>query len=119
MDPQYISKVQQWVEYDNALLKQKESMKDVQDKKREVEEDIISYIEKNKYDNLQITITDGHIKFGKRKVTQQLSLRVLRSILESYNTQEKTHPIDVDHLLQHIQDSLEVKSKYIMTREIK
>ena len=118
MDPTYVSKVQQWVEYDNILLKQKESIKDIQEKKKDIEEDIISYIEKNKYDKLMITITDGNIKFGKRTITQNLSMRLLRSILDNYN-EAKGQSLDVEDIIQYIQESLEVKSKYVMTREIK
>lgn len=111
-----MKKIQKWVEYDNILTKHKNEMKDTVEKKKELEESILKYVEDNKYEKLTINITDGNIKFGKRNITQPLSMKTLKTILEKYN-QEK-EPIDVTSLLKYIDDSLEVKQKIIMNRDI-
>ena len=115
MDPTYVTKVQEWVVCDNLLAKNKEDMKDVFEKKKNLEESIIKYVEENKYDKLVINITDGAIKFGKRNITQSLSMKTLRAMLESY----KGAHLDVEDLMKHIEDSLESKPKVVMKREIK
>lgn len=115
MDPTYVAKVQEWVVCDNILTKNKEELKKVQDKKKELEEEILTYIEDNKYDKLVINISDGVIKFGKRNITQPLSMKLLRTMLGTY----ENGALDVDSIMKHIEDSLESKPKSIMKREIK
>lgn len=117
MDPQYVAKVQAWVECDNAIQKHKSSMKPMQDKKKELEDDIVKYVEDHKYDKLVINISDGQIKFGKRNVTQPLSMKTLRGILDDYAT--KHDSINVNDIMEFVSGALEVKSRTIMSREIK
>lgn len=117
MDPTYVSKVQEWVECDNVIAKHKEDMKTVHDKKKTLEDDIIKYVEDHKYDKLIINITDGHIKFGKRKVTQSMSMKTLAAILDKYSKQHET--LDVQSIMKFVDESLETKSKTIMSREFK
>jgi chromosomal replication initiation ATPase DnaA len=117
MDPTYVDKVKKWVECDNIIIQHKEAMKDAQDQKRDLEESILKYVEDNKYDKLVINISDGHIKFGKRNITQPLSMKLLRNILQKYASQEES--IDVDNIMDFISENLEVKPKTIMNREVK
>jgi uncharacterized protein YaaW (UPF0174 family) len=117
MDIQYVNKIKSWVEYDNVLAKQKADFKDITEKKKTLEDEILKYVEDNKYDKLTINISDGAIKFSKRNVTQSLSMKVLKNALESYN--EEVKEIDVQDIIQHIVDQLETKQKIIMNREIK
>ena len=116
MDIGYIKKIQDWVQYDNRILKNKEDMKDVIDKKKELEEDILEYIEKNKYDKLTVNITDGNIKFSKRNTTQPLSMKTLRTIFEKYNN--KGGDLDITEIMKFISESLETKQKIHMQRDI-
>jgi hypothetical protein len=116
MDIEYVKKIQKWVEYDNILTKHKTEMKDVVEKKKELEENILKYVEDNKYDKLTINISDGNIKFSKRNVTQPLSMKTLKIILDKYNSEHQS--LDVPEILKYIDDSLEVKKKILMSREI-
>ena len=115
MDPEHIRKIKQWVEYDNALIQYKHDIKDTSERKKELEESITKYIESQKLDKLVVNITDGCIKFGRRNVTQPLSMKTLRSILQSYAMQHQS--IDVDEIIKFVGESLEVKLKTTMTRE--
>ncbi len=47
MDIAYIKKVQDWVECDNKILKSKESIKETVEKKKQLEEEIVQYVEDN------------------------------------------------------------------------
>jgi hypothetical protein len=118
MDIEYVKKIQKWVEYDNKITKFKDDMKEYVDKKKEIEETILEYVEKNNYDKLTINISDGNIKFSKRNTTQPLSMRTLKNIFEKYSSTNKKE-LDTNDLLNFIQESLETKTKIHMNREIK
>lgn len=116
MELNYIKRVQDWVENDNKLLKLKEDMKDPIEKKKQLEDEILTYVESNKLDNLCLNISDGTIKFSKRNQTQPLSLRVIKSLLEGYS---ETNRINVDDICDFISSNLEKKTIISMKRDIK
>jgi len=118
MDLSYINRVKEWVEIDNKLLRSKNELKDIVDRKKQLEEDIIGYVETNKLDNLCLNITDGTVKFSKRNQTQSLSIKVIKSILESY-IDKKNNNIDVDDICDFIVTNLEKKTQIFMKRDIK
>ena len=117
MDFEYIKKIQTWVEYDNKLIKNKEQIQSVVEKKKELEEDILKYVEENKYDKLTLNISDGNIKFSKRNVTQPLSMKTLKTILEKY-VNEKNN-ININEILEFVSTNLETKQKVHMQRDFK
>lgn len=119
MDAEYMRKIQKWVECDNKILEYKEQVKDVHEKKKELEEDILSYVESKKFDKLTINITDGNIKFGKRNITQPVNMKLIRSMLEQWNGDQRGVSIPVTELCQFIQDNLEVRTKVVMNRDIR
>lgn len=118
MDPTYIKKIQQWVQYDNLVTKSKEDIKEVLEKRKELEDDIVNYIEQNKIDHLTVNISDGTIKFSRRNTTQSLTQKSVKTALDKYN-KEHNSKIDVDAILNYIKDALESKSKVVMVRDIK
>lgn len=117
MDIAYVQKVQEWVQMDNILLKNKDDVKEIVKKKKELEDEIIEYVEKNKHDRLTINISDGNIKFGKRNVVQPLSLKTIKGILDKYATDHRN--VDVGDIMQFISENLESKHKVVMRREVK
>lgn len=117
MDLHYIKRVQEWVEIDNKLLKNKEEVKEFIERKKELEEDIIKYVENSKLDNLCLTITDGTIKFAKKSQTQGLSMRIIKLILEKYNIDKSV--INIDEVCEYISSNLEKKNQIYMKRDIK
>lgn len=118
MDPLYIEKLKEWVEFDNQILHSKILSNAYTEKKKLLEDEILEYIEENKYDKLTINIADGFIKFSKRNVPQPLNIKTLKPILEKYFEDNKIN-INVLELLKFISDNIEMKQKYFMKREIK
>ncbi len=118
MDPVYVEKLKEWVECDNQILHTKNLSGLYIEKKKILEEEILDYIETNKYDKLTINTPDGFIKFSKRNVPQPLSIKTLKPILDKY-IQDNNISIDVSDLLKFISDNIEMKQKYFMKREIK
>ena len=115
MDIVYIKKIQEWVELDNKVLKFKEDVKEPIEKKKELEEEILTYVEDNKYDKLTLNISDGNIKFSKRNTTQPLSMKTLKNIFEKYNNEGGS--LDIGIIMKYISDSLETKQKVYLTRD--
>jgi mevalonate kinase len=132
MDAQYINKVKQWVELDNKIIRtqevtkphieaieqNKETIKPMLDKKKEIEDEIVQYIESNKLEKLTVNITDGAIKFGKKTSQQPITLKLLKSILDKYSEEEDCD-VDTAKLYDFILDNLDKKTSYFMKRDIK
>jgi hypothetical protein len=133
MDTEYISKVKKWVDIDNQILrtqekvkhhfdaveKNKEELKPLAEKKKEIEDDIITYIESNKLEKLTVNITDGTIKFGKKTSQQPITLKLLKFLLDKYSSEEEEEDLDTNKLYEFITDSLDKKTTFFMKREIK
>ena len=47
MDDQYVEKMKEWIELDNVYGSLRQQMSDLADKKKELEDDILKYIEEN------------------------------------------------------------------------
>lgn len=130
MDNEYINKVKKWVELDNNILrsqetikphleaigKNKEELQTILDEKKNIEDEIVQYIEKNKYDKLTVNITDGIIKFGKKTAQQPVTLKILKHLLDRYSEENNT---DLTELFEFITENLDKKTSYFMKREIK
>jgi hypothetical protein len=118
MDITYVKKVQEWVELDNKIVRNKDEMKETIEKKKDLEDDILQYIEENKFDNLSLSISDGNIKFAKKTNTQPLSIKTIKTLLEKYKV-EKNITLDIDDVCTFISSNLEKKSSTFMKRDIK
>ena len=117
MDIEYITKIQKWVEMDNRIMKNKEDIKDIIQNKKELEDEILEYVESKKYDKLTVNISDGNIKFAKRNTTQPLSMKTLRVLLDKY-IGEHGSELNTISLIKYISDNLETKQKLVMKREV-
>lgn len=118
MDLQHVQKVKDWVELDNKILRNREDLKEVVEKKKVLEEDIITYVKNNNIENFSLNISDGHIKFAKRTTNQPLSIKVMRLLLEKFN-EERNASLDVADICQFVSDNLEKSSTLFMKRDIK
>jgi hypothetical protein len=114
MDPSYVEKVQEWVTLDNQVLKYKQDIQTIIDKKREIETEILDYIKEQNLDGMSLTTSDGKIKFPKRQVTQSLSIKVLRELLDKYFKNESA----VEDVVKFVSANLDKKMQITMKREI-
>ncbi len=131
MDLEYIKKVKEWVEIDNNIIRQqdlvkhhieslnqnKELISPLIDKKKIIEDDIVDYISKNKFEKLTVNISDGSIKFGKKTTQQPMNMKLLKSILDKYS--EENTDVDTGHIYDFISENIEKKTNYFMKRDIK
>lgn len=131
MEAAYVNKVKQWVEIDNKIIraqdvlkphnevidKCKDDIKPLQEQKKLIEDDIVSYIESNKLEKLTINITDGAIKFGKKTSQPPITLKLLKFILDKYAEEEGD--VDTGKLYDFILDNIDKKTTYFMKRDMK
>ena len=126
MDNTYVQKVKEWVSLDNHVLHGnegikhiKDNMQDIVDKKRELEVDIVDYIEKNKYEKLTLNIGDGTIKFGKKTSVPPISLKLVKIILEKYSNENPSEHLNITKIGDFLVDNLERKTSVYIRRELK
>jgi hypothetical protein len=118
MNPTYATKIQEWVKYDNQLLRFKEETSSITEKKKALESEIIDYISKNNMNNLTINISDGAIKFSSVNSKPPMSRKSLKTALENYSTNIK--PLyDIDEIVEFVYNQLEVTTKTFIKRDIK
>jgi len=118
MDPKYIEKVQEWIKYDNVLQRIKEETSEALTKKKEVEEEILIYVQDNNLQSLNINVSDGNIKFSTINSKTPLTIKTLKALLERYSSEKK--PIeDIDSIIKFINDNIESKVKSFIKRDIK
>lgn len=125
METKYIDKVKQWVSLDNKITRGMDKIKvvkdDIQpiiDARKEIEDDILNYIQTNKYEKLTLNISDGTIKFGKKTTTTSLSLKLLKVLFEKYAEENPTDVFDADKLHEFLMENLEKKTNYYIKRDI-
>jgi hypothetical protein len=118
MDRQYIELIQKWVDLDNVIELKKTKLKDIQDRKKHIEEDILNYIEENDMQNLHINITDGHIKFQETKTTSMISQKYLKDMLDKFFESHRGEAINPKNIYDYLMKNREVKTKLGIKRQI-
>lgn len=118
MDDAYVEKLKKWIELDNSVSKLKEEMSVFVEEKKELEEEIVQYVEDTKLEKVTVNTSDGALKFSKRKVTQCLTMKYIKNTLEKYVQQEEHATIDVDSICRFLASNLETKSKTYIKRDV-
>lgn len=119
MDGLYVDKVKQWVELDNQSVELKTSLSKVNEDKKELEEDILDYVEQNKLENVSLTLSDGKLKFPKTVVKQSLSMKYIKTSLTKYNEENPTSKIDIDNVCKFLADNLDSSAKLSIKRYVR
>lgn len=120
MDETHISKLKEWIILDDQTSELKKSLNDLNERKKEIEEDILTYVEDKKLQDVTITFGDKRLKFAKTNVKQTLSIKYVKTALSKYNDELPSNTkIDVDDLCKYLQENLEVTSKTCIKRPIR
>jgi hypothetical protein len=118
MEQEYIEKLNKWIDYDNSITELKEQLSKLNESKKEIEDVILKYVEDNNMFGVNVTISDGLLKFPKRKVQQGLTMKYVRSTLNKYNEDNNLH-IDVDDVCKFLMSNLDTKQKVYIKRDYK
>lgn len=141
MDSTYVEKVRRWVALDNRVIRNKQEMASVLEERKELEDDILDYVETESLDGLTLSISDGSIKFAKRTSSSPLTLKSLRTILSGLFVEHDDEPSDaesearkrrvvqaltsvgnedaIDAIVDHVAANLTKKSVLTLKRDIR
>jgi len=94
------NQIQQWVSLDNQLKQLNEKVKDLRDKRNNLEENITSYASENNLSNATVKINDGRLKFTNTKVQEPLTFKYLEKTLGEVIKNESQVKLIMEHLKQ-------------------
>jgi len=94
------NQIQQWVSLDNQLKQLNEKVKDLRDKRNNLEENITSYASENNLSNATVKISDGKLKFTNTKVQEPLTFKYLEKTLGEVIKNESQVKLIMEHLKQ-------------------
>jgi hypothetical protein len=97
--------VQQWVQLDNNVRKLNEQLKDLRDKRNNLEENILSYASSNNLSNASVKISDGRLRFSNTRVPEPLTFKYLEKTLGEVIKNES----QVKLIMEHIRNKREIK----------
>jgi len=94
------NQIQQWVSLDNQLKQLNEKVKDLRDKRNNLEENITSYASENNLSNATVKMSDGRLKFTNTKVQEPLTFKYLEKTLGEVIKNESQVKLIMEHLKQ-------------------
>lgn len=99
------SQIQQWVSLDNQLKTYNEKVKELRDRRNQLEEDITTYASNNNLSNATVKISDGKLKFSNTKVQEPLTFKYLEKTLGEVIKNET----QVKQIMEHVKNKRAVK----------
>lgn len=115
METACIEKVREWLELDNQAQELRNTMNELNEKKKELEDIILKYVEQNNLENVSVSLNDGKLKFAKINFKQSLSLKYIKNTLAKYN-EDVTEKVDIVAICKYLTDNLETSSKTTIKR---
>jgi hypothetical protein len=97
--------IQQWVSLDNQMKQLNDKIKELREKKNNLNEDIFRHVETTNLSNSSIQISDGKLKFYQIKETQPLTFKYLESCLREIIKNED----QVNKIVEYIKNKREIK----------
>jgi hypothetical protein len=95
------NQIQQWVSIDNQLKQLNEKVKELRDKRNNLEDNITTYASENNLSNATVKISDGRLKFTNTKVQEPLTFKYLERTLGEVIKNESQLKLILDHLRQN------------------
>jgi hypothetical protein len=97
--------IQQWVSIDNQMKQLTDKMKELREKKNDLNDAIFRQVEISNLSNSSIQISDGKLKFHQAKETQPLTFKYLESCLREIIKNED----QVNKIVEYIKNKREIK----------
>tara|TARA_A100001015_G_C14923952_1_gene685463 strand:+ start:169 stop:519 length:351 start_codon:yes stop_codon:yes gene_type:complete len=105
--------IKEWVSLDNELRILNEQVKELRDKRNNIHDDIIRYVETNELGKSTIQLSDGLLKFYNHKSYAPLTYNFLQDTLYNILPEEK-----VSQIIQYIKDKRQTQTNTSMKRNI-
>jgi len=99
--------IKKWVSIDNQIKESNEALKHLRQERTSISNIVHKIVEDKELNDATIQISDGKLRFGTTKVTQPITIKLIKQCLSDYITDEDS----VDKIIQHIKSTRE--SKYV------
>ena len=97
--------IKQWVSLDTQLKTLNEKTKEIRNKRNELTDNIIDFVDNNNLTTSTIKISDGKLKFAQNKQTAPITLGFLEGCLNDIIGNEEK----VTQIMNYIKENREVK----------
>ena len=106
MSNEFTNMIKEWVTIDNELRELSLKTKSLREKKNNINNNVINYIETNNLDNAIIKISDGTLKFNYTNVSQPLTFKYINECLNDIINDKN----QVEIIINYIKNKRNVKS---------
>ena len=80
----FVNALKKWASYDRDIKQQNLMVKNLKDKKDELESALLKYMENNNLTNTQLTLGGHNIKYNKTLTPASLSIKLIEEVLSEY-----------------------------------
>jgi hypothetical protein len=106
MSNEFTNMIKEWVTIDNELRELSFKSKSLREKRNNVNNNVIKYIETNNLDNAIIKISDGTLKFNYTNISQPLTFKYINECLNDIINDKN----QVEAIINYIKNKRNVKS---------
>jgi len=110
---QLVNNIKEWIKMDSEISELKQQIKEKNNKKKNLTENLVTVMKTNKIDCFDIN--GGALVYKTNKVKKPINGKTLLSALQNYY---KTDPKIAEDLTKHIMDSREEQIKETIKRKI-
>jgi hypothetical protein len=110
---QLVNNIKEWIKMDSEISELKQQIKEKNNKKKNLTENLVTVMKTNKIDCFDIN--GGALVYKTNKVKKPINDKTLLSALQNYY---KTDPKIAEDLTKHIMDSREEQVKETIKRKI-
>ena len=110
---QLVNNIKEWIKIDNDITKLKAEIKENNNKKKALTENLVTVMKTNQIDCFDIN--GGALVYKTNKVKKPINGKTLLSALQNYY---KTDPKIAEELVKHVMDSREEQIKETIKRKI-
>lgn len=110
---QLVNNIKEWIKIDNEISKMKAEIKERNNKKKSLTENLVNVMKTNSIDCFDIN--GGALIYKKNKIKKPLSGKTLLSALQNYY---KTEPQLAEEITKHVMSSREEQVKETIKRKI-
>lgn len=97
--------IKKWVLLDNQIEQINNQTKQLKEQKKNIETNILTYVDQNHLNNATAKITGGSLRFVETKQTAPITLKFLHQCL----TECIKNPSQVEQIVNYIKDKREIK----------
>jgi hypothetical protein len=110
---QLVNNIKEWIKFDNEISQLKAEIKDKNNKKKNLTENLVDTMKKNEIDCFDIN--GGALVYKQNKMKKPINSKSLLIALQNYY---KNDTNTAEELTKHILDSREEKVKEVLVRKI-